>query len=236
MALNLTQESTSVWKPGQDRLSLRKAFEKVTAHTCPKQYNFHIHTCHSDGKLAPQEVMEQAIGIGLKGLAITDHHSVEGYRIAQQWIEDQQHNPAIAQSIPQLWTGTEINSGLLGIEVHILAYAFDPEHPSIKGYLNGDTLYGRHYFAESVIRAIHEAQGFAVLAHPSRYRLPAAELIPEAARLGIDAVETYYAYNNPSPWQPSPKQSKQVKQLARVYRLLNTCGTDTHGTSLLHRL
>jgi predicted metal-dependent phosphoesterase TrpH len=236
MAVNLAQESISVWSAAQNWSSLRSVFEKVTAHTCPKEYNFHIHTHHSDGKLSPEEVVEQAISIGLKGFAITDHHSVEGYRIAQRLLEAQSCDQAIATPLPQLWTGTEINAGLLGIEVHILAYAFDPEHPSMKVYLQGDAIMGRHYGAQAVIRAIHEANGLAVLAHPSRYRLPATELIPEVVRYGIDAVETYYAYGNPFPWQPSPKQTKQVKQLARVYRILNTCGTDSHGMSLLRRL
>lgn len=236
MAVDLAQESISVWKAAQDWSSLRSVFEKVTAHTCPKHYNFHMHTHHSDGKLHPSEVVEQAIGIGLEGFAITDHHSVEGYRVAQRLLDVQSKSSAIASRLPRLWTGTEINAGLMGIEVHILAYAFDPDHPAMSVYLQGDSIIGRHYGAQAVIRAIHEAGGLAVLAHPCRYRLPATELIPEVARYGIDAVETYYAYGNPSPWQPSPKQTKHVKQLARVHRLLNTCGTDSHGMSLLHRL
>jgi hypothetical protein len=74
------------------------------------------------------------------------------------------------------------------------------------------------------------------LAHPARYRISHDQLIPEAARLGIDGVETYYAYNNPQPWKPSPKQTQEIEQLSKTYSLLNTCGTDTHGLSLLQRL
>jgi hypothetical protein len=87
-----------------------------------------------------------------------------------------------------------------------------------------------------VIVALHQAGGLAVLAHPERYRRSAAELIPVAAHLGIDGVETYYAYGNPEPWQPSPNQTQKVKQLSATYNLLNTCGTDTHGLNLLRRL
>jgi hypothetical protein len=61
-------------------------------------------------------------------------------------------------------------------------------------------------------------------------------LIPVAAHLGIDGVEAYYAYSNPEPWQSSPKQTQQVKQLSATYNLYNTCGTDTHGSNLLKRL
>jgi predicted metal-dependent phosphoesterase TrpH len=74
------------------------------------------------------------------------------------------------------------------------------------------------------------------LAHPYRYRRPPEELIPAAADLGIDGIETYYAYNNPDPWKPSPVQTQQVKHLSEACGLLLTCGTDTHGLNLLQRL
>ncbi|NEO24625.1 MAG: PHP domain-containing protein, partial [Moorea sp. SIO4A5] len=90
--------------------------------------------------------------------------------------------------------------------------------------------------AGAVIDAIHQAGGLAVLAHPARYRKSADELITAIANLGIDGVETYYAYTNPEPWKPSPKQTKLVLQLSATYNLFNTCGTDTHGLSLLKRI
>jgi predicted metal-dependent phosphoesterase TrpH len=137
---------------------------------------------------------------------------------------------------PHLWTGVEITSNLVGTEVHILGYAFDPQHPSLQIYLQGNAPKGSNAEAANVILALHQAGGLAVLAHPARYRRSAEQLIPVAADLGIDGVETYYAYNNPNPWQPSPTQTEQVKALSAVYKLLNTCGTDTHGLSLLQRL
>ena len=75
-----------------------------------------------------------------------------------------------------------------------------------------------------------------MLAHPARYKRSHYDLIPAIAEVGIDGVETFYAYNNPNPWKPSTTESKQVQQLALEYELYNTCGTDTHGLSLLHRL
>jgi hypothetical protein len=189
-----------------------------------------MHTVCSDGRLQPEQLLEQAVAIGLKGLAITDHHSVVGYRRAQQWLSVQRSN------MPRLWTGMEVTSSLLGDEVHILAYAFDPNHLAIQPYTQGKAPTGEFYLAKNVIAAIHAAGGLAVLAHPVRYRRSPSELIPEAARLGIDGIETYYAYNNPSPWKASPKQTQEVKALGRTYGLLSTCGTDTHGLSLLQRI
>ncbi|MFQ4140842.1 PHP domain-containing protein [Chlorogloeopsis sp. ULAP02] len=215
--------------------SLAKVFQNINAQSCPRYFNFHMHTIYSDGKLQPHILMEQAIAIGLEGLAITDHHTVGGYQAAQSWLKDlQHHNPDV--KVPQLWTGVEINANLLGVEVHILGYAFDLEHPSIKPYLQRRIVTGEEYQAANVIASIHKAGGLAVLAHPARYRRSLLDLIPAAADIGINGVETFYAYNNPNPWRPSAIESQQVQQLATKHGLYNSCGTDTHGLSLLQRL
>ena len=214
---------------------LKQVFQRIDAQSCPKLFNFHMHTVHSDGKLEPGELMTQAIAIGLKGLAITDHHSVSGYQVAQTWLKDWQwNNPGI--DTPHLWSGVEINANLLNTEVHILAYAFESEHPSMKPYLQKMPTVGKAYQANNVITAIHEAGGLAILAHPARYRRSHFDLIPVAADYGIDGVEAFYAYSNPKPWKPSVIETEEVQQLAEKFNLLNTCGTDTHGVNLLQRL
>jgi predicted metal-dependent phosphoesterase TrpH len=214
---------------------LKQVFQRIDAQSCPKLFNFHMHTVHSDGKLKPDELMTQAIAIGLKGLAITDHHSVSGYQVAEAWLKDWQwNNPGI--DTPHLWSGVEINANILNTEVHILAYAFESEHPSMKPYLQKMPTVGKAYQANNVITAIHEAGGLAVLAHPARYRRSHFDLIPVAADYGIDGVEAFYAYSNPKPWKPSVVETEEVQQLAEKFNLFNTCGTDTHGLNLLQRL
>jgi predicted metal-dependent phosphoesterase TrpH len=194
-----------------------------------------MHTVHSDGKLEPGDLMSQAIAIGLKGLAITDHHSIIGYQTALAWLEDWKWSNPDAH-VPYLWSGAEINANLLDNEVHILAYAFESEHPSMKPYLQKIPSVGKAYQAVNVITAIHEAGGLAVLAHPARYRRSHFDLIPAAAGDGIDGVETFYAYNNPKPWKPSVVETEEVQQLAEKFNLFSTCGTDSHGLNLLQRL
>ncbi len=223
----------------QDTDKLRTVFESITAESCPHAYNFHMHTCCSDGNLPPEELMEQAIAIGLKGLAITDHHTVRGFQQVQQWLEDWQWKHPSANkrhSLPQLWTGVEISSGLLGEEVHLLCYGFDPNHSAMQPYLQGQAPRGTNYQAGQVINAAHQAGALVVLAHPARYRRSHDEMIAAVVDLNIDGVETYYAYNNPDPWKPSPKQTQAVRKLADRYGILQTCGTDTHGPSLLKRV
>jgi predicted metal-dependent phosphoesterase TrpH len=214
---------------------LKQVFQRIDAQSCPQLFNFHMHTVHSDGKLEPGDLMSQAIAIGLKGLAITDHHSICGYQAAQAWLENWQRSNLDAHA-PYLWSGAEINANLLDNEVHILAYAFESEHPSMKPYLQKIPSVGKAYLAVNVITAIHEAGGLAVLAHPARYRRSHFDLIPAAAGDGIDGVETFYAYNNPKPWKPSVVETEEVQQLAEKFDLFSTCGTDSHGFNLLHRL
>ncbi|MGK7876844.1 MAG: PHP domain-containing protein [Xenococcaceae cyanobacterium] len=227
--------STSTQPAAQNSLALKQVWETIQADSCPHDYNFHMHTVCSDGQLTPSALIEQAVAIGLKGIAITDHHSIRGYQAAQRWLKDvRTQKPQIL--LPYLWTGVEINADLLGTDVHILGYAFDPEHPAIEPYLQGKHPHRSDSLAASVIAALHQAGGLVVLAHPARYRLPADELIPAAAHLGIDGVEAYYAYSNLKPWKPSPVQTQLVKQLGDEYGLFTTCGTDTHGLNLLERV
>ena len=228
MAVNLAQTTASAEL-------LKQVFQNIDAQSCPRLFNFHMHTVYSDGRLQPSGLMEQAIAIGLKGLAITDHHGIIGYQAALAWLEDWKWNNPGA-STPYLWSGVEINANLLDIEVHILAYAFGTEHPSMKPYLQRRATTSKEYQASNVIAAIHEAGGLAVLAHPVRYKRSHFDLIPAASQKGIDGVETFYAYNNPNPWKPSALESEQVQKLADEYFLFNTCGTDSHGLSLLQRL
>ncbi|NEO98118.1 MAG: PHP domain-containing protein [Symploca sp. SIO2E9] len=236
MALNTTQTLAIPKVAATNKQALTEVWKNLEPDSCPYFYNFHMHTTCSDGQLQPEELIEQAVAIGLKGFAITDHHTINGYQVAQSWLEDWQQQIPSTTQVPQLWTGMEITAALLDSEVHILGYAFDPQHPALYPYLQGNAPQNSEAQAGTVIMAIQQAGGLAVLAHPARYRRSAKELIPVVAELGIDGVETYYAYANPKPWQPSHKQTQQVKQLGATYNLLNTCGTDTHGLSLLKRL
>lgn len=222
---------------------LQTVFQQITDQSCPYHYNFHMHTHCSDGKLSPGELMEQAVSLQLKGFAITDHHTVRGYQQACQWMENWRwKHPASWSSsqttlrLPQLWCGVEITSSLLDVDVHILGYAFNPDHGELKQYLQSHAPMGEHRQAKAVIQAIQSAGGVAVLAHPVRYRRSPEELIPAAAALGIDGVETYYAYDHPAKWRPTPKKTDRVKTLAVKHSLLSTCGTDSHGLNLTRRV
>lgn len=246
MVYGPARSGVSVRAPARGALELRGIFGTVDEGSCPKIYNFHMHTVHSDGQLPADTLVEQAIHLGLREFAITDHHTVNGYRHAKRYLEDWQwrhpapilngHRHRCSTALPRLWTGVEITALLAEVEVHILGYAFDPDHGAMQPYLNGNSPRGKEQLAEQVIRAIKAAGGLAVLAHPGRYRRMAEDLVPEAVDRGIDGIETYYAYDNPEEWRPCPKKTPSMKRLAEEFGIFSTCGTDTHGKALTRRL
>jgi predicted metal-dependent phosphoesterase TrpH len=226
MAGQLNQGSETLY-PTPDLAELRSVFQQVDGQSCPSRYNFHMHTICSDGRLEADELIRQAVKIGLADMAITDHHSVQGYLLATALLE--QYDVSIQ---PRLWVGTEITAYIDNVDIHILGYGFNFNHPALAPYLEGYEASQDFTAAEKVITALHAAGGLAVLAHPCRYRRSAEELVEVVAALGIDGLETFYAYKNTDPWVPTPSETKRVQALAHRYGLFSTCGTDTHGADL----
>ncbi len=76
------------------------------------------------------------------------------------------------------------------------------------------------------IRAITEAGGIPVIAHPAHSTPSAVERIPEFASYGLRGVEVYYPHH-------SPEDVETLLGLCREYGLLATGGSDFHGRSVL---
>lgn len=235
MLLNIDKSRLFPLEESQNTDYLARVWDSISFNSCPHEYNFHLHTTASDGQLSPESLVLQTIAIGLKGFAITDHHSVNGFYQAEKYLQAKsRENPKA--DYPYLWSGIEISAVLEGTDVHILGYGFNPQSESLQKYLTGESPKGEDAKAKNVIKTLHQSGGLVVLAHPHRYRRKALELITLAYELGIDGVEAYYAYGNPHPWQPSEKQTRTTITLAKKYGLHTTCGTDTHGTNILVRL
>jgi predicted metal-dependent phosphoesterase TrpH len=211
---------------------LRYILESVTVDSCPKRINFHCHTLCSDGSFTPEALADQAVEIGLEHLAVTDHHSLEAFPDVQKRLAFHQ---AAGKQIPTLWTGTEVSCVLENCLVHVLALGYQQNHLEMAPYLQGDTVVGDQLTAEAVVKAIHGADGLALLAHPARYRINFKLLLRAAAKLGFDGAETWYDYEMQPRWRPSPHICERVGALATDLNLLHSCGTDSHGLSLLGR-
>lgn len=72
----------------------------------------------------------------------------------------------------------------------------------------------------TVLDAIHEAGGIAVLAHTHVYE--SEDLLEELISLGLDGVEVWHPYH-------TEEQSAALEDLARQHGLLTTGGSDFHG-------
>ncbi|MCF6147425.1 MAG: transcription antitermination factor NusB [Candidatus Kuenenia sp.] len=78
--------------------------------------DLHIHTNYSDGTTTPEEVVDEAIRLGLSAIAITDHDTIQGFLRAEAY-----KNGKKLYIIP----GIEISSFLDPSEIHILGYFID---------------------------------------------------------------------------------------------------------------
>jgi hypothetical protein len=81
-------------------------------------YDLHVHTTASDGVYTPEQVIAKAGEIGLAGLAITDHDTVDGLQPALQFIQEKGINI-------DLVPGIELNTDFGDDELHILGYFID---------------------------------------------------------------------------------------------------------------
>lgn len=77
--------------------------------------DLHCHTTFSDGTLTPEEIIKLASTIGLRGLSITDHDTIDAYPDAV---------PIAEQVGIALLPGIEFSASHRGKSVHILAYSF----------------------------------------------------------------------------------------------------------------
>ncbi|WP_296863765.1 PHP domain-containing protein [Thermosyntropha sp.] len=87
-------------------------------------YDLHVHSTASDGILTPEEIIDKAINIGLEGIAITDHDTVDGLASAEKYNMENKND---------LWfiTGIELNTEYEEDEVHILGYFIDYNNESL---------------------------------------------------------------------------------------------------------
>ena len=79
--------------------------------------DLHIHSSASDGRLSPEEIVEESVRRGLSVIALTDHDTVSGLAPAL----------ARAEAFPELKLipGVELSTDASQGEVHILGYFID---------------------------------------------------------------------------------------------------------------
>ncbi len=188
-----------------------------------KKVDLHIHTTCSDGEGDYNQILQSAKEKGYKLIAITDHNSIEAHKHIQDEI---------------LVTGVEFDCWAGYVFIHLLAYGIDISHPAMqpfyaKNKAGTEGVLIRLLPTRSIkklIKAIHEAGGIAVLAHPACcWAISLENLVKNLIKIGLDGIETYYPYPR---FRKFAKfhSAKDVLKIAEKYpELLRTGGTDFHG-------
>ena len=119
--------------------------------------------------------------------------------------------------------------------MHVIGLGIDIKSKYLYPYILGESPIGNNLQINCVTKAISSAGGLSFLAHPARYRIPFYKLIPEAKKQGLDGIEVWYDYELKQKWKPSLFVCSQIDKLTDKYSMLKSCGTDSHGLSLLGR-
>src|SRR5688500_18599766 len=90
--------------------------------------DLHTHTYHSDGTRSPKEVVDVARAHGITILSISDHDNLAAYFEIKKYADE-----VGVLLIP----GIELSCEYEGIDIHVLAYAFDANDERIADRLRG---------------------------------------------------------------------------------------------------
>jgi predicted metal-dependent phosphoesterase TrpH len=93
--------------------------------------DLHTHTTASDGRLSPSQLVARAASAGVTVLAVTDHDTVAACGAVAE---------ACAQARIAFVPGIEITAALMGDDVHMLGYFFDPQAPALARFLDAQRL------------------------------------------------------------------------------------------------
>lgn len=90
--------------------------------------DLHLHTYHSDGTRSPREVIDVAREHGIEIVAISDHDNIAAFFEIKSHADERG-----VTLIPAI----ELSCGFEGVDVHVLAYAFDATDERIEERLRG---------------------------------------------------------------------------------------------------
>lgn len=211
------------------RDELKNLLLSFTEEDFYKNVDLHIHSEESDGKLNAVEILKQAKERNLKHIAICDHNTVDAYRNTNILADD--------IVIPAV----EFDCVYKGCLMHILGYGINIDDRNLSQYYSkskaGKTSNLVRLFnlrsPKEIIKAIKEAGGIAIWAHPACcWVLNLEKTAQELIEFGLDGIEVYYPYNDlRGLLKFYPRQ--KVKEIAEKYNLIKTGGTDSHNNKLL---
>lgn len=108
--------------------------------TDPPTFDLQSHSLHSDGALAPAEVVRAAAAAGVELLALSDHDTTAGIPAAVAAGKEAGIRVVAATEISALDRGRK--------DLHILGYLIDPEEPALRAALERSRNDRRHRAAD----------------------------------------------------------------------------------------
>lgn len=190
--------------------------------------NLHLHSTFSDGKGNVTEILQQAHKLGYKKISFCDHNTLEAYK-QTEILKDDIILPGIEFDV---WCGY--------VFMHLLAYGIDINNEELLSFCAKDKKETEldiiRIFAKrdikKLIKAIHNAGGIAVLAHPACcWAINLETFVKKLISYGLDGIEVYYPYKRHRGIIKF-HTAKEVERIADKYNLIKTGGTDLHGTKL----
>ncbi|WEK14684.1 MAG: PHP domain-containing protein [Candidatus Microbacterium phytovorans] len=103
---------------GEPRVDAARAHRRFAGPS-----DLHLHSDHSDGTEPPATVMAAAHRHGLRTVALTDHDTTSG------WAEAAEATGSLGMTF---LPGMELSARHEWRSVHVLAYLFDPDDPSLR--------------------------------------------------------------------------------------------------------
>lgn len=207
------------------KLNVKELLSSLKQADFEKDVDLHIHSNFSDGRLPPEKLLEDAKKKGYRLIAISDHNTVDEYK-KSNILDSGIVIPAI-----------EFDCWYQGVLVHILGYGMDIENEEflkICAKTKRETevdiirLFNKRH-PKDVIRAIHEAGGVAVLAHPACYwAINLDHFVKGMVKLGLDGIEVFYPYRRHRGIVKFHRAAS-VKKIGEKYNLILTGGSDSHG-------
>ena len=158
--------------------------------------DLHTHSQHSDGSLAPADLVERAALAGVRVLALTDHDTISGLEEAQV---------AALRSAIQLVPGVEISASWRHQTIHVLGLWIDPASQRLKVLLEAQAERRRERMrrmcarlgrsglpGDALLAAVESAPGL-----PTRSHLAAALAAGGYVKRAEDAFRKFLAAGRP---------------------------------------
>jgi len=112
--------------------------------------DLHIHSKYSDGNLSPEEIVDEAIALGLTAISISDHDNILSHQFANAHID--KRSKEAGKKLIEIVPGVEVNTFWEKYEIHILGYYMDVTSKSFLELL----AYQQHARIEQTVQIVEK--------------------------------------------------------------------------------